>query len=102
MVQEAFTNMEKHSKAVRSSFVARRLAQGAGQASPCLDKIIICVSDDGVGIQSPDTQGLGMMSMHRRAAALGAKLDFISESGNGLMVRIEINISKIPVSEVAK
>jgi signal transduction histidine kinase len=27
--------------------------------------------------------------MRERAAILGARLDFISESGNGLMVRIE-------------
>jgi len=105
MIQEAFTNIEKHSKAVRSSFVARRLAQDAGQASHA-EKILICVSDDGVGIQSSgkqglrSTPGLGMMSMRRRAAALGARLDFISESGNGLMVRIEITISKIPVGGV--
>ena len=44
----------------------------------------------------PDAEGLGMMSMRRRAAALDAKLDFISESGNGLMVRIEIPVSEVP------
>jgi signal transduction histidine kinase len=27
--------------------------------------------------------------MRERAAVLGARLDFISESGNGLMVRLE-------------
>jgi len=112
MVQEAFTNMEKHSKAARSSFVARRLVHGGEQASQAgheaAEKILICVSDDGVGIQGPGTQGLhskpglrstpglGMMSMHRRAAALGARLDFISESGNGLMVRIEIPVGGVP------
>ena len=83
MVQEAFTNMEKHSGAASASFVARRY----------LDNILICVSDDGVGLFnfSEADEGLGMRSIRQRAAILGAKIDFISEIGNGLMVRIEIN-----------
>ena len=35
-------------------------------------------------------EGLGIKSIRQRAAIIGAKLDFVSESGNGLMVRIEI------------
>ena len=53
MVQEAFTNIEKHSKAVRSSFVARRLTQGTSE------KILICVSDDGQGLYGkPDINNI--------------------------------------------
>jgi hypothetical protein len=33
--------------------------------------------------------------MRQRAAIVGAKLDFVSESGNGLMVRIEVGNSSI-------
>jgi signal transduction histidine kinase len=87
MVQESFTNIEKHSGAGRAALVVRRSAEN----------ILICVSDDGVGIQSsltargiPMGAGLGIRSMRQRADILGAKIDFISESGNGLMVRIEV------------
>ena len=100
MVQESFTNIEKHSKAGRAALVARRSNEN----------ILICVSDDGDGLQSktslqtktslhgiplsadgiPSGAGLGIKSMRQRADILGAKLDFISESGNGLMVRIEL------------
>ena len=90
MVQEAFTNIEKHSKASKATLVARQTS----------DSILICVSDDGIGItqaavqesvlQTAGEEGLGLRSIHQRAAIIGAKLDFISESGNGLMVRIEI------------
>jgi len=86
MVQEAFTNIEKHSGAARAALVVRRSAEN----------ILICVSDDGIGIHNmpnirgvPAGAGLGIRSMSQRAAIVGAKLDFISESGNGLMVRIE-------------
>jgi len=100
MVQEAFTNIEKHSKANKATLVARQTPGG----------ILICVSDDGIGIassmqvssalqasalqaselQTAGEEGLGINGIRQRAAIIGAKLDFISESGNGLMVRIEI------------
>jgi len=88
MVQESFTNIEKHSKAGRAALVVRSLNEN----------ILICVSDDGEGLNGiplsadgiPSGAGLGIKSMRQRADILGAKLDFISESGNGLMVRIEL------------
>ena len=87
MVQEAFTNIEKHSKASQTSLVIRRTGSS-------MENILICVSDDGAGLRNDPSNcrfdGLGMMSMRQRAAIIGAKLDFISESGNGLMVRIEL------------
>jgi two-component system NarL family sensor kinase len=99
MVQEAFTNIEKHARARRVVLTVRRdtrttpggfSREGARQAP----SILICVSDDGEGLPSggipPSSAGLGVRSMRERAAVLGARLDFISESGNGLMVRIEV------------
>jgi two-component system NarL family sensor kinase len=100
MVQEALTNIEKHAKAAKAFLVARRNVRGAAES------IVICVSDDGQGLQSkpglqgksvlqgkpdldPET-GLGLRSMRQRAAIIGARLDFISVSGNGLLVQIEI------------
>jgi two-component system NarL family sensor kinase len=93
MVQEAFTNIEKHAHARRVTLVARLKKQSSSK------NILICVSDDGAGLPPENTAatpGLGMMSMRKRASILGARLDFINESGNGLMVRIEIPISPPP------
>ncbi|MDR0496990.1 MAG: histidine kinase [Treponema sp.] len=97
MVQESFINVEKHSKADRVVLVIQRgtsarsdLGGGFRHSSP--GQLLICVSDDGVGLAG-DWQkkaGIGIRGMRQRAAILGAKLDFISESGAGLMVRIEI------------
>jgi two-component system NarL family sensor kinase len=93
IVQESFTNIEKHSKASRAALVIRRLPE----------HILICVSDDGAGLSAGSRKadilagaGLGIRSMRQRAAVLGAKLEFISESGNGLMVRIEIPLAAQP------
>ena len=92
MVQESFTNIEKHSKAGRAALVVRHSDES----------ILICVSDDGVGLHGmlltsggvPEGKGLGIKSMRQRADILRAKLDFVSESGNGLMVRIELSPPK--------
>jgi len=83
MVQESFNNIEKHSNAGAASLIARYNSAGG------INSILVCVSDDGVGLLNKP-EGLGMMSIRQRAAILGAKIDFRSETGNGLMVRIEL------------
>jgi len=80
MIQETFTNIEKHSKANKAMLIVRRSSE----------EILICVSDDGIGLNG-SREGIGMESLRQRAAIIGAKIDFISESGNGLMVRIEFS-----------
>jgi len=89
MVQESFTNIEKHSKAKKAIFVARWGKQEVRSGNQLPENILICVSDDGKGLCRGE-EGLGMKSMRQRASIIGAQIDFISESGNGLMVRIEI------------
>jgi len=87
MIQEVFTNIEKHSKANKATLVVRQTS----------DNIIICVSDDGEGVILSETalqEGLGMESLRQRANIIGAKLSFLSEKGNGLMVMIEIPVSE--------
>jgi signal transduction histidine kinase len=91
MAQESFTNIEKHSQAKKTSLVVRK-------NSPS-ENILICIADDGAGLgDKPD--GLGMQSMRQRADIIGAKIDFISESGNGLMVRIEIQQPPMRENEI--
>jgi two-component system nitrate/nitrite sensor histidine kinase NarX len=99
MVQEALTNIEKHSRAGRVVLVVRELAgpvlpEGSSVAAGSSPGILICISDDGIGLNPEGARGesasLGLRIMRERAAAIGARLDFVSESGNGLMVRIEL------------
>jgi len=85
MIQEAFTNIEKHSKANKATLIVRQSS----------DKIIICASDDGVGMILSETalqEGLGMGSLRQRAGIIGAKLSFLSENNNGLMLMIELPV----------
>jgi signal transduction histidine kinase len=89
MVQEALTNIEKHAGSRRVALAVRRLKKACGKAQR--SGLLVCVSDDGTGLppEPRPSSGLGMRSMKEQAAVLGARLDFISESGNGFMVRIE-------------
>jgi two-component system NarL family sensor kinase len=85
MAQEALTNIEKHSQSKKAAFVAYRYTRDGAET------ILISISDDGVGLRpGGSVKGLGMKSMCQRAAIIGARLDFISDSGNGLRVRIEV------------
>jgi len=93
MIQEAFRNIEKHSKAQKASLVVRRNNNGYKSNQKSSENIFICISDDGTGFsgcQELPQEGIGLKCMNQRAAILGAKLDFISESSNGLMVTIEL------------
>ena len=88
VVQESLTNIEKHSGSGRASLVVRSWRRGSSSG------ILVCVSDEGAGLRDRGEagEGLGMRGMRQRAAILGAKIDFVSESGNGLMVRIELSV----------
>jgi two-component system NarL family sensor kinase len=83
MIQESLNNVEKHSCAKKAIVTARK-SDDAG--------ILVCISDDGIGLseKTQSNKSMGMTNMQQRAAIIGANLDFISESGHGLMVRIEI------------
>jgi two-component system NarL family sensor kinase len=96
IVQEALINCEKHAQGP-VVLVIRNSAAGAAYGAACGGKtLLVCVSDHGNGIspaQMAASPGLGLRIMRLRAAALGASLDFISEEGNGLMVRLETPLS---------
>jgi two-component system NarL family sensor kinase len=104
VIQEAFTNIEKHSKAGKAILVSRRINKADRLNKKSSGDILICISDDGVGfdgiikssgnIIETDTEGFGIKNMCQRAAIIGAKIDFISDSGNGFMVTIELNRKK--------
>jgi signal transduction histidine kinase len=91
IVQEALTNVEKHSgaaEAVLSVRETRRSFRGGAAAKA----LLVCVSDDGAGYDGPGGRGLGQRSMYERTAILGGTLEFLSEAGQGLRVRLEFPI----------
>jgi signal transduction histidine kinase len=88
IVQEALTNVAKHSRASSCRITLRR--QEAN-----LD---IVVEDDGRGFEPGDVtesqRGLGLVGMRERAALLSGRIAF--ESGGGTGTRVEV---RLPVSD---
>jgi len=94
IVQEAFPNIEKHSKAKEVTLTARNLNRTAN-AAKAEKSLLICVTDDGKGFNlnmtnAQSADGLGIRGMHQRAAILGASLSFVEGAGSGLTVRLEV------------
>ena len=80
-LQEALTNVRRHSGAHRTQVTLR--AEG--------DRIEAEVSDDGRGFEVGTTSGgLGLTSMHERTVAFGGSLEVQSEPGKGTQILFRI------------
>jgi two-component system sensor histidine kinase UhpB len=84
IVQEALSNVVRHSGATRA---AVRVAREP-------DRLVVTVEDDGHGFNVPEVRaagrGLGLFGMGERAAYLGGRVDVQSTPGTGTRVRAEI------------
>jgi signal transduction histidine kinase len=80
IIQEALTNARRHSGA-KSVMVTLKM-EGSD--------LVAEVSDDGRGFRPRTVSGVGLSSMHERAAAIGSKLEIESEVGQGTRVRLRV------------
>jgi signal transduction histidine kinase len=83
VVSEALTNVAKYARAERATVAVRRVA----------DKLVVEVSDDGVG-GADMAGGSGIRGMSDRVSALDGRLDLHSPVGEGTQVRAEIPLLK--------
>ncbi|KYP14613.1 sensor histidine kinase [Flavihumibacter sp. CACIAM 22H1] len=82
--KEAIINAVKHSDA-RNIQVQLRLRK---------KKLQLLIQDDGKGFDTTGVaKGRGIMDMKRRAAAIGADLEILSELNTGTLVRLEMKLS---------
>lgn len=77
IVAESLTNVARHAQA-RAVGVRLRRDDGA---------LIMEVTDDGIGISSERTAGVGLLSLRERAAELGGEATIECPSGGGTIVR---------------
>jgi signal transduction histidine kinase len=84
LVQEALTNMARHSAATRVSISIER--------PPAGDRINVVIADNGQGadLRAPGTRaprsGLGLVGMRERVSALGGELTLVTAPGEGFIV----------------
>lgn len=80
VVREALSNALRHASALR---VAVR-AQAEGR------RLVLCVSDDGVGFDVNGRRGQGLAAMQMRAEAAGGLLQVESATGAGTIVTLTL------------
>ncbi|HEU5472561.1 MAG TPA: histidine kinase [Actinophytocola sp.] len=77
IVAEALTNVVRHAKATRAEI----------SLSVCPGRLVVQVSDDGIGVQPGATgHGMGMRFMAQRAREIGGEFSFSSD-GAGTVIR---------------
>ena len=80
-IQEAFSNILKHSRATRVSVKLQTIRQ----------RIILSVYDNGVGFRDPqDTTGIGLIGLRERIGFLGGKLQIKASPGKGTIIKASI------------
>jgi PAS domain S-box-containing protein len=92
IVQEAFNNVEKHA---RAKTVRLRIAIHQ-------DAVVLKIHDDGRGFDRATTKtakkgaprGIGLYSLHERAAALGGTCDVVSNPRQGTAITVRVPIAK--------
>ena len=82
MVTEALTNVAKYAGASSAEVLVRRDE----------DRVVVEVSDDGVGGADPSA-GSGLTGLADRVAALGGRLEVRSGPSRGTVVRAEMPAS---------
>ncbi len=83
IIQEALTNIVKHSKAKRVLII--------GDSKPGSNYYTFRIIDDGIGFQNtPEKGGIGIQSMNERVRMLGGRFQIISSEGHGTTVIVEV------------
>lgn len=84
-VQEALTNVARHSMATKVDIQLRKVANGRG------DRLMLAVRDNGRGMTpAPKEHGFGLLGMRERAASLGGSLAIPIDAQPGFRFELEL------------
>jgi signal transduction histidine kinase len=96
IVQEALTNVAKHSHAKHVSVHLQRESDKIGEAD-CLQ---LTVSDDGKGLDPERMRsGLGLMGMRERVIAAGGEFNLQNKPQRGVRITMRLPIAMPPLTE---
>ncbi|HEY0342867.1 MAG TPA: ATP-binding protein, partial [Steroidobacteraceae bacterium] len=90
VVQEGLNNVAKHAAAGQVTMRLERTPPPGGGTS---DLVTVTIVDDGVGVDTKvPTQGLGLIGMRERVAALAGRLEVSSTPGGGFQLKAQIPV----------
>ena len=91
VIQEALTNIEKHSYATQASIFMKKDA----------GVLLIYVTDDGIGCNQNELERrlkskehLGLRSMKDRMELIGGTIEFFTSQNDGMEIKIELPLTK--------
>ena len=95
VVQEALTNIEKHSYATSVSIFIKSKIKAEKEY------MIIYISDDGVGCDTKqlnlkNDQHRGLRNMKERMELIGGQIDFFSKPNEGLEITLTVAVPAVP------
>jgi signal transduction histidine kinase len=91
IVQESLTNIARHAKATQ----VRVSVQADSR------KLVLTVSDNGIGISDSRQRGdgIGLISMRERASAMGASFNIQSAVGKGCVIVVSLSVESEALGE---
>ncbi len=97
VIQEALTNIEKHSYATQASIFIKKDKDSKG--SP---ELLIYVTDDGIGCNQNELakklkskEHLGLRGMKDRMELIGGSIEFFTAQNDGLEIKIELPLESV-------
>ena len=93
VIQEALTNIEKHSYATQASiFIKKADSSGGGKRA-----LLIYITDDGIGCNQNELakklkskEHLGLRGMKDRMELIGGQIEFFTAQNDGMEIKIEL------------
>ena len=93
VIQEALTNIEKHSYATQASIFVKK-TDSSGGSRPAL---MIYITDDGIGCNQNELvkklkskEHLGLRGMKDRMKLIGGQIEFFTAQNDGMEIKIEL------------
>lgn len=83
IIQEALLNAVKHADASNIAIDIRQSGK----------RISVCITDDGIGIGTKNSLGIGLIDMRERARVLGGELQVTNKNGKGTKITFSFSRS---------
>ncbi|MBG0808661.1 ATP-binding protein [Methylosinus sp. H3A] len=100
VVQEAMTNVFRHSDARRARIGIEFAASAGDEEQDGAPVLQIVVEDDGVGMPGPPRYGRGLLGMRERAQALGGWMTVESRPTGGLRIFVSLPVQEAEEEEI--